>query len=345
MAIISGQTIFPLNIRGSLADGGYTASFQIVDASGLIGQDQEIIIYIDDKYGPYWTGSQQVFRGYVPSGQLVIDPVSGKYDVTAHTADYMLRRLFLPGTAFRQGNDENTKTPSQLTLAYVIDNTLTRMTNAAQYIAWDLEQSDVQIAEYSLDEGDPWSWYEEIASYEQRLLYFNRANLMLYRTHPMFRAVPPTAIFDFNIHTMTNINIEKLDPFKVAQVYLLGFKYYDTFTTLFPQLPVESGGRLLEKKGIPVNNQAQLDEIARKLFVFSNSKFKVTVTDARNHHLELLDIVTITYSNPDEDIDWQAKRFYVEACDFTFNDVNGSPSLDAVYDLVEIPDELYFNAA
>ena len=344
MAVISGQTVFPLTISGSLADGGYTANFTVVDAADLIFPDQEVMIYIDDKYGPFWTGSTLMFRGYIPSALMNKDHVSGRLDVTAHTADYMLRRLFLPGTAYRRGNNENTKTPSDLRMSYIINNILTRMTNAAQYISWDLEQSPYQIPEYSIDEGDPWSWFEEMAKYEDMMLYFDRSNLMNYRRHPMFLDSPPEAIFEFNEHNMTEIQVEQLDANQVSQVFALGFKQYDTFTALFPDSPLQSGGRLLERKGIPVDSQEQLNDIARRLFIAGNSKYRVTINDVRNHHLELLDIATITHNDPANDIEWDAKRFYVDAVSYAFDNANGVPTLDSSFDLVEIPEELFFNA-
>lgn len=343
--VLSDNSIMPLTIRGSLEDGGYTATFSMVNAADLIEPDQEITIYVDDKFGSQWHGSHLVFKGYVPSGEIKLDKDSGIFSVTAHTADYMLRRLFLPGTAFREGADENTKTPSTLTLSYIINNILVRMTNASQYITWHLEDSDYQIAEYSIDEGDPWSWFEEIAGYEQRLLYFTRNNELYYKKHPMFGAIPPPAIFDFNLDTMTDIQASELDPNQVSQVYVLGFYKYDTFTKLYPDLPVSTGGRLLEKKGIPVKTQADLDDIARRMFVSNNSKWAALVSDRRNHHLELADIVTVTHEDLDNDIDWSyGKRFYVNSCEFAFSMDNDVPTLNSRYDLKEIPDEIFFNA-
>jgi hypothetical protein len=346
MTVISGDITMPLTISGSLGDGGYQCTFTMKDAADKIVPDQEVIFYVDDKYGISWQGSSQLFRGYVPSGNITLDKDTGLFQVTAHTAEYMLRRLFLPGTAFREGNNENTKTPSTLKLSYIINNILTRMTNAADYITWDIQDSDFDIAEYSLDEGDPWSWFEEIAGYDQYLLYFDRNNKLHYKKHPMFEVTPPPAIFDFNADTMTGIIVNELDSYQVSQAYVIGFYKYDTFTSLFPASPVESGGKLLERKGIPVKTQADTDTIARRLFIFKNSKFSAVVSDARNHFMDLGDIVTVTHVDTANDIDWSyAKRFYVNNVNLTFSLDRGNPKLEAEYELIEIPTQIYFDAA
>lgn len=344
MVVLSSEALNGVNISGSLNDGGYQCTFTLKDAADQIEPDQEVILYIDDKYGRNWVGSSQVFRGYVPSGNITLNNESGLFEITAHTADYMLRRLFLPGTAFREGNNENTKTPSSLKLSYIINNILTRMTNAGDYITWLLEESEAQIAEYSIDEGDPWSWFEEIAKYDQYLLYFERSNRLRYRKHPMFAASLSPSIFDFNAETMVDITVQQLDPNQVSQVYATGFYKYDTFSKLYPATPVETGGRLLQLS-IPVKAQASLDEIARRAFIFNNSKWAATVRDMRNHHLELADIVTVTHTDLNNDIDWSyGKRFYVNSVNIDLQFNEGNSELNSEFELIEIPESIFFNA-
>jgi len=344
MAIIH-DSIYPVTVSGGLSQGGYTCTFTISEAANEILPDQQISLYIDDKYGISWHGSHLLFSGYIPSGNIRRRQESGLFEVTAHTADYMLRRLFLPGTAYREGNNENTKTPSSLKLSYIIENILTRMTNASNYITWNIEESDFEIPEYSIDEGDPWSWFEEISDYDQFLLYFKRINELQYHKHPMFLPEPPNAIFDFNKDTMSDITIQRLDPYQVSQAYVIGFFKYTTFASLYPLIPVESGGKLLEKKGVPVKTQQDVDTIARRMFIFNNSKYAVTITDHRNHHLEIGDIVTVTHVNDEDGIDWSfGKRFYVENVSFSFDLSDGNPVLNASFELIEIPEQVYFNA-
>jgi hypothetical protein len=219
------------------------------------------------------------------------------------------------------------------------------MTNAGTYITWDIEDSEFEIPEYSIDEGDPWSWFEEISKYDQYLLYFDKDNKLHYKKHPMFLDTPPPSIFDFNEDTMTKIVGKKLDAHQVSQVSALGFHGYTTFTTLFPPTPVETGGRLEEIKGVPVLTQEDLDTIARRVYIFKNSKWAASVTDVRNHHLGIGDIVTVTYVDEPNDISWDyGKRFYVNSLGFDMSMDNGQPKLQSDYELIEIPSQIYFNA-
>jgi hypothetical protein len=340
-------------ISGSISSRGWTCEFESLNDTDLFEENQNIAI----TWSPYQGKERQAFRGYITSRRVSFTGSQSVTRYTANTTNVLLQGGWLQGIYFKdvgatgRANYHEFDNTYHLTMGRMILHILGYMDELAVPDTWlshtnvayhatgnpagwvdtsGIEdtvfdtatnpEGSMRVDSYIVDETDNlWNTIQGIAANEFFVAYFDKADRIHYRRHPMFALSTPDAVIDFDESMIIGApEVELRSTDNISQVILHAVTdQASVLHSTYPDLTSVAGaGRRREISHLRCNNQATLDAWANFRYKYLTRDATVTITlpGASGLLFDLLDRVTITYTGTSVNgvhFSWASKAFYV----------------------------------
>lgn len=312
-------------IEADVQDGGWRASGQVMNDADKLTFYQALEVWFYLYAGGWETLPRPAFRGH-----LLPEPWSKTFQTSvaplnAFTAQEFMKRGEIQGIFFKDvGSPANQHQITGMTLAEIVRHivgqsgeyghcNLVRGVWPEGIITLDLDTANsTAIDSYEVKQGNFWQRLQEIAEIDFYYLWFDKANVLHFKPHPMFGSVP-SPVFELDSEWLSgSLEIEIRNEETVGQIRLSGTT--PAGLQIFGKYPTEpTVGPIITKSGYIASTDAEMAAISERMYKFENRSHTVTATIGNGVGLliDLLDRISITYSSAVDGINWSEKKFWV----------------------------------
>jgi hypothetical protein len=322
---------------------------QDVQVSSMLGDankggwECQVETYQDTDAIEKWQAVQLSLRYYTPSGwdeeerevfvghalplSFVFDRPFSTARFTVATSHRFLENASLQGIGFtNQAVPANAHQINNMRVGHIVEHiveehcNISTSTNAEGWVdTSDIDTiNSTRVNRYNIHStNNMWGALQTIARNEFYYIYFDRLNALHYISHPMFLAVPPTAVMEFTSDfCMGRPSVKLRAEKKVSQVVLKATNAAGTvLTSIYPAVPADEG---VPKKmtRCRVSTQARLDVLARRQYDWETRDYTVQwpAPGWCGFFFDLLDRVKVTYVGTSENgvaLNWYSKYFWI----------------------------------
>lgn len=316
-------------VEGSIEEGGWRATGNVFGDADRLKWYQEIESWYNLYAGGAWEANPRLsIRGHLIPDLFTKRLQSSIAPWSAFTAQEFMKRGEVQGIFFREAispaNDHQLAVGD--TYGDIVQHIVGKSgqfghTNLALgiwpegFMATNIDTaSSVSPGEHEVREGNFWATLQEIADIDAHLLYVDKTNTLQYIPHPMFTS-SPTAVFDIAASLLlepldiTPRNTETIGQVKIQGTTPSGLQisgYYPTAPCIGP---------VLHRSGFKASSSALINTIAERIYRFENRDYDVAamLPGGVGLMVDLMDMVTISYSSAADGVAWAAKKFWVES--------------------------------
>ncbi len=226
MSTVDLKNITQISLQGSLSDGGWTCTLNALNSGIDFPSDREVTIDIKD-YLTTWDASWgRLFKGFVLDPVTQAEWEAGKNSLTLTTSHAHLKEGWLRTTGFIEtaiSPNMHRVAPGALTSEYIIRHLLTYHCNLGRVIAMDIDTGGYDYQDVTFQDGKFWESLDYLARAEMKMMYFDRQNVLHYKSHPAFITPVPDAVMIFTTDYMASAPSFTNHAQRVAQAQCFGF--------------------------------------------------------------------------------------------------------------------------
>ena len=322
-----------------------------------IGDFQAVGIFIEEEWfsGSHWhnhpiggfSDPTLLLSGYVDTSSVSIDANTHNVSFTISSIADMMGKVNVFGTQTWNKDyldaDQNLTAPAlpnppqgvvldlsaNMVMPDVITYWLQKYTNVLKrhdFSTW-WDNSQKELDTISTNEGDLWSAFSGLASNEFAWFFADAGGGIHFEPNPMIRSTGwfedtydiPYEITDVDL---LNVQVQVKKMREVIWVQIIGTRVRDgkQWTARYPSDTPKSGvGQWQTIQGISVSRQSFLDSIVDNIYKDANRKISATLTMPLNRAFTVPDRITVTLIDPDKNVNWNAKEFYIQQISYSMN--------------------------
>jgi hypothetical protein len=352
-------------ISGDISNGGWRCTLTSLRDTDILIAHQGVNVSWRPSLGGSFGSPLPGFVGHVTSRKISFTEKYATAEYEASTTDVLLRKSWMQGIHFRdmgagvrshfhQFDDAS----GNLTLGKIVRHILGYLdgiswvshTNAVFNASWNrsgwINIDDVMTTPFDVgtnplgsmrtdsfivdETSNIWTTLQAIADNEFFTIYFDKANNLHYKRHPMFQETLPDPVMTLTkAHFVGAPDIEMREEYGAYAengIQIVLHAVTDEGSTLHSYSPANGElrvqGTRIEHSYLRCNSQTTLDFWARRLYDYESREctLRVVLPGMSGLLFELLDRVAVTYAGTTATglhIDWTAKKFWVHKIDVT----------------------------
>lgn len=313
------------SITGDISRGGWEASASFINNQGFADYSRRSETYFMAEGLGVWDDDWRLgLRGFILPKSVTFDKGQSRTEVTLATSHVFLENAGLQGIYFNTDGTPDPDNPHEQaswTLGGIVEHIVEEHTNITDWVDTSgIETVDSSSINYYTvhESGSIMNTVQQIGSNEFYVPYFTKNDNFIYDVHPMFAPALPEPVMEIDQnYIIGQPTIRYRDELVPDQVRLWALT--DNGTVLYQEYPDNIGvdGRRHPFENLRCNNQARLNVLAQRAFLFLQRQFVVDLSIAGPWGLlmELYDRVEVTYNGTARNgvsVQWNEKKFWIQ---------------------------------
>lgn len=313
---IALDKVTSVSLGGSLARGGWELTINSLEQLALLEPLSSVLIDVKDYLAGSWDNYRRLAKMHIREASQARDWRRGEGSYSLATSHTQLENWQIPCVAsfyeVASGYNTHKRPVGTLTAAYVLRHMLTNHCNLTQFATLNVNIFGSYVyQEISVQADKFWTFVQTMAQIEFKLAYFDKYNCFQYTHHPFFISPLPDAVMDFNEDFITDLSVQ-YHPTSVSQVKMFGVTYnLSELASFYPASGPGPQGEQTTIESVRVDTQAALDSLAERYYRWANRIETVVLKTKLNHELDIGDVVSLTYTSPDESLSYSGTKFMV----------------------------------